>query len=258
MFQSLARGSRVDDFVEGYGQVIVDECHHVPAVQFERVLSETKARYVIGLTATPKRRDGHHPILEMQLGPVRHTISSKSVATSRTFAHRLIVRETNFSAPVADDRIPIQTLYAALARDAARNDLIVQDILCALQEGRSPIVLTERKDHLEHLARRLGQIARHLIVLRGGMGAAEDRLIRARLQAVPVNEERVILATGRYAGERDSTTLRNASLLSGVLSREGGSRADCSSYSRLGCQRGHPRECEPPDVHSSKRALCHS
>jgi hypothetical protein len=97
MIQSLVRESSVDDLVAGYGQVIVDECHHVPAVSFERVLSEAKARFVIGLTATPRRRDGLHPILEMQLGPVRFAIDPRTQAARRPLEHRLIVRETSFA-----------------------------------------------------------------------------------------------------------------------------------------------------------------
>jgi hypothetical protein len=96
MLQSLVREGRVDDIVAGYGHVIVDECHHVPAVSFERVLSEVKARYLTGLTATPRRRDGLHPILEMQLGPVRFAVDAKSQAARRPFEHRLIVRDTTF------------------------------------------------------------------------------------------------------------------------------------------------------------------
>ena len=96
MIQSLVRRDTVNDLVASYGHVIVDECHHVPAVSFERVLSEVKASYVVGLTATPQRRDGHHPIIEMQLGPVRFTIDAKSQAARRPFEHRLIVRETEF------------------------------------------------------------------------------------------------------------------------------------------------------------------
>jgi superfamily II DNA or RNA helicase len=96
MIQSLVRKDSVSDLVAGYGQVIVDECHHLAAVQFERVLREVKARYVVGLTATPQRRDGHHPITDMQLGPVRFRIDAKTQAAARPFEHRLIVRDTAF------------------------------------------------------------------------------------------------------------------------------------------------------------------
>src|SRR5262249_39074028 len=120
-----------------------DECHHVPAVQFERVLREVKARYVVGLTATPQRRDGHHPIAQMQLGPVRFRVDAKTQAGARPFQHRLVVRETLFRTSTEGG---IQDLYAALARDEARNALILNDVMRALEEGRSPILLTERKD----------------------------------------------------------------------------------------------------------------
>jgi len=201
MIQSLARQGRVDDLVETYGHVIVDECHHVPAVSFERVLSEVKARYVLGLTATPHRRDGHHPILEMQLGPVRFAVDPRSQAARRPFDHRLIVRETPFRLDGSRADAGIQTIYAALAEDEARNRLILDDVLHALEEGRSPILLTERRDHLEYFAEQLRGFARHLVVLQGGMTAKERRDIGARLVAVPDGEERLVLATGRYVGE---------------------------------------------------------
>ncbi|HWZ89845.1 MAG TPA: DEAD/DEAH box helicase family protein [Polyangiaceae bacterium] len=201
MIQSLVRKDSVADLVAGYGQVIVDECHHLPAVQFERVLSEVKARYVVGLTATPQRRDGHHPITEMQLGPVRFKVAAKSQMAARPFEHRLIVRETSFRVPTSDKASGIREVYAALARDEARNVVILNDVVRALEEHRSPILLTERKDHLDYFAERLQRVVRHLVVLQGGMGVKADRAVRAQLEAIPPNEERLLLATGRYIGE---------------------------------------------------------
>jgi superfamily II DNA or RNA helicase len=201
MLQSLVRESRVDDVVAGYGHVIVDECHHVPAVSFERVLSEVKARYLTGLTATPRRRDGLHPILEMQLGPVRYAVDARSQAARRPFEHRLIVRDTTFTGGALDPAQGIQTLYAALAENAPRNQLILDDVVLAIQEGRSPILLTERKDHLEHLATRLRPFVRHLVVLQGGMTPSERREVMAQLEGIPEDEPRLLLATGRYIGE---------------------------------------------------------
>lgn len=201
MIQSLVREERVDDLVAAYGQVIVDECHHVPAVSFERVLAEVKARYVTGLTATPRRRDGLHPILEMQLGPVRFAIDPRTQAARRPFEHRLIVRETTFASGSMDPGLGIQTLYARLAADESRNRLIVDDVVHALGEGRSPILLTERKDHLEDLATRLRPFVRHLVVLQGGMTPAERREVTGQLARIPDTEPRLVLATGRYIGE---------------------------------------------------------
>jgi superfamily II DNA or RNA helicase len=201
MIQSLVRSNHVDDLVATYGHVIVDECHHVPAVSFERILSEVKARYLTGLTATPRRRDGLHPILEMQLGPVRFAVDAKSQAARRPFEHRLIVRDTTFVGGALDPTQGIQTLYAALAGDEHRNRLILDDVGQAIQEGRSPILLTERKDHLEHLATRLRPFVRHLVVLQGGMTPSERREVTAQLASIPEDEPRLVLATGRYIGE---------------------------------------------------------
>ena len=171
------------------------------AVSFERALSEVRARYVLGLTATPHRCDGHHPILQMQLGPVLFSVDPKSHAAQRPFEHRLIVRETSFRSDDAFGELGIQKIYAALAEDQPRNRLILDDVISAVAEGRSPILLTERRDHLEYLAERLRSFVRHLVVLRGGMTMTERRNLGARLVAVPDSEERLILATGRYIGE---------------------------------------------------------
>ena len=201
MIQSLVRGESVADLVAGYGQVIVDECHHLPAASFERVLASAKARYVTGLTATPHRRDGRHPITQMQLGPVRFTVNAKTQASQRPFEHRLIVRETAFRPSTGAADGGIQGLYGALARDDARNAMILDDVIGALADGRSPILLTERRDHLEYFASKLRPFARHLVVLQGGMGAKAGRDVRGRLTAIPATEERLLLATGRYIGE---------------------------------------------------------
>lgn len=199
MIPTLARRDDLAELLAGYGHIIVDECHHISAVSHERVVSASNARYVVGLTATPRRRDGHHPILEMQLGPVRFAIDAKSQAARRPFEHHLIARETSFRA--VDPDAKIQDLYALLAKDEARNRTIINDVIAALEEGRSPMLLTERTDHLDYFAAELSRVARHVIVLRGGMGAKATREVFARMAAIPENAERVVLATGRYIGE---------------------------------------------------------
>jgi hypothetical protein len=201
MIQSLGRRGRIDDLVADYGQVIADECHHIPAVSFERVLSEVKARYLLGLTATPQRRDGQQPITAMQLGPVRFAVDPRDAAARRPFEQRLVVRESGFALRGAASDLSIQEVYRALAEDDERNRLIIDDVIRCLEDGRSPILLTERRDHLELLAGRLSGFARHLFVLQGGLREKERRKITERLAAVPDGEERLVLATGRYIGE---------------------------------------------------------
>lgn len=200
MLQSLVRRDDVAELVAGYGHVVVDECHHVPAVSFERVMQEVRARYVIGLTATPQRRDGHQPILEFQLGPVRFAIDPRSTAAGHTFEHTLVVQETIFR--LEEGVAPgIQELYGALAADRSRNDMIIADVVQALVEGRSPVLLTERRDHLDYLAEHLRDRVCHLVILRGGMGAKQRREVAEQLASIPADEERLLLATGRFLGE---------------------------------------------------------
>ena len=157
MLQSLIRKNQVDDIVAGYGQVIIDECHHLPAVTFEQVLRQVKARYIIGLTATPYRRDGQQLIILMQCGPVRHTLSQKDRQSQDMLRHHLICRDTSFTTPIQEGETSIHNIYAALVADAARNELILNDLLRVLEEGRSPILLTERREHLEFFTSRLAK-----------------------------------------------------------------------------------------------------
>jgi superfamily II DNA or RNA helicase len=204
LWQSLIRDDVVDDRVANYGQLIVDECHHVAAKKFELIAKEVKARYVLGLSATPVRKDGHHPIIFMQCGPVRYRVSPTELAASRPFEHTIIIRHTQFKPIIREEaqgRISIQDLYGALARDAARNDLIFDDIVAAVEAGRSPLVITERKDHLELLAERLSKFCKNVIVLKGGMSSREAKAAIAALDACGEDDERLLLATGRYLGE---------------------------------------------------------
>jgi superfamily II DNA or RNA helicase len=191
----------VADVVANYGHVIVDECHHIPAVSFERVLSEVKARFVTGLTATPQRRDGHHPITQMQLGPVRLTVDKQAQAARRPFVHSLIVRETSFRVDGDPDAASAQEICRALAKNEARNNRILDDVMAALIEGRSPILLTEREDHLQLLAERLRRVVPRLVVLHGGMPAKARRQAVADLNKSPSNSDHLVLATGRFIGE---------------------------------------------------------
>jgi len=201
MLQSLIRKGEVDELVAEYGQVIVDECHHIPAVTFEQVLRQAKACYVIGLTATPYRRDGQQPIIRMQCGPVRHVISQKVQQSQQLLQHHLILRDTSFSFPAEESETSIHDIYAALIADEGRNRLILDDLIQALNEGRSPILLTERREHLKFFAEGLVKSVPNVVVLRGGMGARQRRAVAEQLARISGNEKRVLLATGRYIGE---------------------------------------------------------
>ena len=203
LIQSLVRNGEVGDLVADYGHLIVDECHHLSAVSFELVARRSKARYVLGLSATVARKDGHHPIIFMQCGPVRYRVDAKSQAATRSFSHKVRLRETGFRlSPDQDIQGPSQKTvpYAALAQDEKRNDLIFDDVLQSLDAGRRPVILTERRDHLELLRSRFEKFTRNLVVLAGGMTTSERRAAEDGLKR-PDTEERLVLATGRYLGE---------------------------------------------------------
>ncbi len=199
MLQSVVRDGEVDQWVGEYGYVIVDECHHVPAFSFEQVLKHVRARYVTGLTATPYRRDGHHPIISMQCGPVRCQIDSHDTGV-RTFKRRLICRETGFVLP-DHQGAPHHEILHALMVNENRNQLIINDVVQILQEKRFPLILTERREHLKLLREMLEKVVSNLIILHGGKSAKDRDAIMQQLKDIPESESRVILATGAYIGE---------------------------------------------------------
>jgi len=201
VIQSLIRKGEVKDLVAEYGQVIVDECHHVSAFSFERVLRKVKAKYVVGLTATPVRKDGHHPIIFMQCGPIRFNMSNKKQAAASAFQYKVIPRLTEFTVPAEWNGIGIQEIYTAIVHDERRTDLIVADVVGAIEDGRFPLLLTERTDHLQLLLEKLVRRVPNVFVMKGGMGKKQRDAVLAEINAVPEDQQRVILATGRYIGE---------------------------------------------------------
>jgi superfamily II DNA or RNA helicase len=200
VLQSLVRKGSVDPIVVEYGQVIIDECHHVSAFSFEAVLRQARARFVLGLTATPIRKDGHHPIITMQCGPVRFKTDLKRQAAARPFEHIVRPRETGFGvAALAADGI--QEVYRLLAGDEARNALIVEDVVAAASVGRSALVLTERTAHRDLLASLIAERTPHVFALSSGMGVKKRAALVESMAAVPEDESSVLVATGRLVGE---------------------------------------------------------
>ena len=214
LIQSLVRKGEVKDCVADYGHVVVDECHHLSAHSFELVARRARAKFVTALSATVARKDGHHPIIFMQCGPVRHRVDARQQAATRPFTHSVMVRPTGFRGEAsishfakreaANPRQEFQKLYDALWRDEKRNAMIRAEVLNAVRDGRSPIVLTERTEHLELLAEALSREPVNVIALRGGMGrkALREALDRLALHDTQgASGGRVVLATGRFIGE---------------------------------------------------------
>lgn len=199
MIQSMERKGVVDDRIADYGFVIVDECHHISAVSFERVLMEAKAKYILGLTATPYRRDGHQPIIHMQCGPICYQRKQKDVI-QQISKYLIIPRLTKFVCEWSGES-NIYDLWPKLINDKERNELIVNDIVKVAGEGRFPIVLTERRKHLKLLEGMLQGKIEYLAVLYGGLRAREHREILKELRNCPDGKKKAILAIGSYIGE---------------------------------------------------------
>ena len=197
VMQSLSRQGDVNSLVESYGQVIVDECHHVGAASFDAILKRTKATFVLGLTATPIRRDGQQPIIFMQCGPIRH-----KAATPASAPHDLeVVPRSRFSRIDLPPGAGIQDVFRHIASDRARTEAIAAEVAAAFERGRKVLVLTERTDHLDAIASALDGQVPVPFVLHGRMSRKQRSALIAELDALPPEVPRILLATGRLVGE---------------------------------------------------------
>lgn len=197
VMQSLSRQGTVGPRIENYGQVIVDECHHVGAVSFDAILKAAKARFVLGLTATPIRRDGQQPIIFMQCGPIRHQASRASNAPSD-----MVVIPRLLHSPISlAGEVGVQDLFKHLAGDVQRTATIAEEVVAAFSEGRKVLVLTERTEHLSAIEQALGGRVSPVFVLQGRMSAKQRATVQAQLDALPPDVPRVLLATGKLVGE---------------------------------------------------------
>ena len=202
VMQSLSREGEVDECVKNYGMVITDECHHVSAFSFELILKNINAKYVYGLTATPTRKDGHHPIITMQCGPIRFRDDAKKQAEKRPFDHYIIPRFTSFRISTFDENeSTITDLYARIVGDEMRNQQILNDVFLCYKEGRNCIVLTERTAHVELLATELRKQIPEVVSITGGRSAKETRESLSLITNAPTNKPITLVATGRYIGE---------------------------------------------------------
>src|SRR3990172_6316616 len=195
--QSLSRQGEVNPLVENYGHVIVDECHHVGTVSFDAILKGTKAKYVLGLTATPFRRDGQQAIIFMQCGPIRHTAAKPAGAP-----HDLEVVPYSLHARIdLPTDAGIQDVFRHLANDQARTTAISGEIEHAFSQGRKVLVLTERTDHLDAISAALDGKIPSPFVLHGRMSRKQRAALIGQLEALPPEAPRVLLATGKLVGE---------------------------------------------------------
>ncbi|MEJ3589859.1 MULTISPECIES: TOTE conflict system archaeo-eukaryotic primase domain-containing protein [Pseudomonas] len=197
VMQSLSRQGQVSEQVKNYGQVIVDECHHLSAFSFEAILKNVRAKYVLGLTATPVRRDGQHPIIFMQCGPIRHTASRPTSAPDD-----LLVETVLLPAPInLPEGAGIQDVFRHLAENIERTERVTLEVEKAFNQGRKVLVLTERTDHLSIIEAALVGRVQNLFTLHGRMSKKQRIALTDELAALPPDVSRVLLATGKLIGE---------------------------------------------------------
>lgn len=219
MITSLGTDNNIDPIVQNYGLVLMDECHHAAAHQASCVLNQVKAKFVYGLTATPKRDDGMEQKLLMTFGPIRYRYTARQRADSQNVNHFLYPRYTRYWYP--EDSAKIQDIYRHLLQDEARNKCIIDDVLKCIADNRTPLILTKFKKQAELLYSALEGKVKHLFLLQGGRKTRERDELRKKLQEVPAAESVVIVAIGQYIGEGFNYPRLDTLMLATPISWEG-------------------------------------
>ena len=199
MIQSLARQERADELFARHGLIVVDECHHLPAVSFEACVRTAPTRRWLGLTATPYRRDGLEGIIALQCGPTRHETRPGDLPDTALVQRRLIVHPTSFVHD--DDTASIQEVLGALADDEQRTTQICADVVQALDASRTCLVLTQRTAHIEAICHRLATTGHEVHILKGGLGKKALAAVHDAMAAAGDDTGIVVVATGSYLGE---------------------------------------------------------
>ena len=202
MIQTLSKLEDSEELLNSYGQIIVDECHHIPAVSFEAVLKKIPAKYFLGLTATPYRKDGHESIIHMQLGPVRYEMEDFG---AKELNKKVFIRETNFEFPdTLEKRLEIHEIWSEIVNNDVRTNMIANDIVKELKDNRYPLIISERKEHLSNISNSLkthNALAKEFILV-GEMGKKQKREVLESIEeCVKENIQFYILSTGSFIGE---------------------------------------------------------
>lgn len=222
MLQSITRMDDLSEIVDKYSQIIIDECHHIPATSFEAILKQLPARYVLGLSATPYRKDGLEKIMFLQCGPIRHELDPKQVSN---LAKEVSIHETSWTFPEELGRQPpYHALIHHLVLDNTRNELIAKKVTASIEENRFPLLVSDRKDHLEILGQLILKMnpEAEQIVLEGTMSAKQRRLALSRMSELKIQGKKVILmATASLIGEGFDLPALDTLIFATPLSFEG-------------------------------------
>ena len=197
VMQSLSKQNVVNALVENYGHVIIDECHHIGAASFDAILRAVKAKFVLGLTATPIRRDGQQPIIFMQSGPIRHKATPAESAP-----HDLeVIPHSIFNKIEVSSDAGIQDVFRHLVTDHDRTTAICHEIKVAFDQGRKVLVLTERTEHLDAILAGLTDKVPTPFVLHGRVSKKLRATVISEMESLPPDAPRILLATGKLVGE---------------------------------------------------------
>lgn len=200
MISSLGKKGNINELVKNYGMVIMDECHHAASQTAWEVLNEISAKYVYGLTATPKRDDGQEQKIFMQFGPIRYRYTAKDRAKKQGIDHYVYPRFTRL-VHVDGGSLKVNDANKLVIENTMRNQQIIEDVIMCLEQGRTPLVLTKFREHASYLYTQLKDKANHIFLLQGGRSSKARDDIRNRMKAVPENETIILVAIGQYIGE---------------------------------------------------------
>lgn len=203
MAGSLCKKGMYHKMMNEYGLVLIDECHHSASETIANVLKEVKAKYVYGVTATPKRGDGLEKINYMLIGPIRYSYTAKEKAKEQGIQHLVYPRFTRTVPPrgVITDKMHPNEAYEIIHNNDVRDEQIIEDVKNCVAAGRTPVVLSRYKDHSEKFYERLKSYADHVFLMTGNNSKKEHRKILEQMHQVDKNESLILIATGSLVGE---------------------------------------------------------
>ena len=203
MAGSLCKKGEYHKLLNHYGLVLIDECHHCASETIANVLKEVKARYVYGVTATPKRGDGLEKINYMLIGPIRYSYTAKEKAMEQGIQHLVYPRFTRTVPPrgVINGKMHPNEAYDIIHNNDIRDEQIIEDIKNCVSAGRTPVVLSRYKDHSEKLYKRLKDYADHVFLMTGNNSKKEHKKILEQMHQVDKAESLILIATGSLVGE---------------------------------------------------------
>lgn len=200
MVGSMYSKGKFNDFVNSYGMVVMDECHHCGSNTSVEVMQKVNARYVYGVTATPKRGDNLEKIIHMLLGPIRHSYTAKERAVEQGIGHYVYPRYTRV-VDTNESKNGINSAYALISTNTVRNEMILADTRICVKEGRTPVILTRYKEQAKYLYDNLQKDADYVFILYGDNSDKENSEVRRKLKEVTRNQSLILVATGQKIGE---------------------------------------------------------